>query len=95
MTIFRHVNLQTCNFTRTPEGYRKVNRHPLSSRPHSSCVKLRNVHFACTPEGYRKGARIMLRESQNRIATLPARRKDTGRILGGYRKDTGRVPEFC
>ena len=30
MATLGHVNSWTCNFTCTPEGYRKGNRHPLS-----------------------------------------------------------------
>ena len=44
------------------------------------------LHAGRIPEGYRKGNRHLLRDSRNRIATLPARRKDTGRIPEGYRK---------
>ena len=37
------------------------------------------LHTTMIPEGYQKGDRIMLRESRNRIALLPAHRKNAGR----------------
>ena len=66
-----HVNLQTRNFTSTPEGYRKGNRQPLSdlftdplTGPLTDSLsdllisgELRQTWRLGPPEGYRKDSR--------------------------------------
>ena len=58
-------------------------------------------HLGKGPEGYQKGTGripeyigILPKELQNRIETLPAQRKDTGRIPEGDQQDTGKEPKI-
>ena len=71
MATLGHVNSRTDNFTCTPEGYRKGNRHPLSdplTDPLTGLLpdpvtellisgKLRQARGLGPPEGYWKDSR--------------------------------------